>query len=238
MDDLEVAGDLATAVCSTISSSTKVLNAVRRPRPPPAQRVSQESGRLASVAIGGGRRSSARSASVTCSRTSRTFVRNAIQTSWSLDADLRTRSPRGPPAHVGERPFDGAQHIGDGDLVCAPGEPVTAVAAALAHDDVPALQIAEDLLQERGRDPLALRDRLGAERLAGGGRELERGAYRAVRLGGDAHGRGLWRMVISTMPIGFVMIVWWPCPCPRRPPGNPPRAACAAGRGLRARQLR
>ena len=49
-----------------------------------AQRVIHESGRLASVAIGSGRRSSTRSASVTCSSTSRTLVRSAIQTSCSL----------------------------------------------------------------------------------------------------------------------------------------------------------
>ena len=52
-----------------------------------SQRVSHESGRLASVAIGSGRRSSTRSASVTCSSTSRTLVRSAIQTSRSLAAE-------------------------------------------------------------------------------------------------------------------------------------------------------
>jgi hypothetical protein len=59
---------------------------------------------------------------------------------------------------------------------------VTAVAAALADDHPPALQLAEDLLQERGRNRLALRDRLRVERLAAGSGQLERGSHRVVRL--------------------------------------------------------
>ena len=76
---------------------------------------------------------------------------------------------RGPPARWprtrGERPLDGADDVGDRDLVRRTGQPVAAVRPALAGT-MPALaQVGEDVLQELQRDVLRRGDRLALDGL-------------------------------------------------------------------------
>ena len=68
-------------------------------------------------------------------------------------------------------------------------EPVAAVAAALAGHQAGVLEVAEDGLQEAGRDALRGRDAVAGERLGGDGGEFEGGSNRVVDPGSDAHGR-------------------------------------------------
>ena len=131
------------------------------------------------------------SASVTCSSTSRRLAR---------ERDPHLGQPLGRAAVVelvgtdaldrGQGPFDGPQHVGDGDVVGGPGELVAAVGAAAGADDPGPAELGEDVLEEVLRNPLRPGQELTLDRFARflGRRELDRRPYRVVRLRRDAHG--------------------------------------------------
>src|SRR5262245_52730829 len=92
------------------------------------------------------------------------------------------------PADVGERALDRADHLGEGDLVRRPREPVAAVGAALGAHEPGLAEVAEDVLEELERHLLRLGEALAldVDALLDRG-QLDAGPQRVVDLGGDAH---------------------------------------------------
>ena len=92
---------------------------------------------------------------VTSSTTSRMLTRRASQTSPAglgrtvVPDRLRTLAPNGR-----QRPVDGAQDVGEGDVLGWPGQPVATFGAPLALHQAALAQLQQDVLQEPGRDVL------------------------------------------------------------------------------------
>jgi hypothetical protein len=89
---------------------------------------------------------------------------------------------------VGDRALDGANHVGDGDVVGGARKPVAALGAPPGAHDAGVLQLEQDVLEELERDVLRLGETLALDRAFIGGGELGRRADGVVGLGGDAHG--------------------------------------------------
>jgi hypothetical protein len=85
--------------------------------------------------------------------------------------------------------FDGADHVGEADLTRRLRQPVAAVGATLARDDLGAAQLEQDVLEELERDLLRGREALCFHRARRRGGELRERADRIVHLGRDPHGR-------------------------------------------------
>src|SRR5690606_19218271 len=90
-----------------------------------------------------------------------------------------------PDAEQG--PVDGADDVGEGDLLGLPRQPVAALGAPLAPDESGPAQLAEDVLQEFGRYLLRLGQLDGGHRAAPGDRQFGCGAQRVVNPGGQSH---------------------------------------------------
>ena len=114
-------------------------------------------------------------------------------------------------AHRRQRPLDGADDVGQGDLLGRLGEPVAAVRAALAAHEPGVAQVGEDVLEELRGDRLGGGQRVALDRPAAGGGELGGGAQRVVGPGGDAHGRADYAARIDTFTLivtgGLVLMV-------------------------------
>ena len=85
---------------------------------------------------------------------------------------------------VGQRPVDGADDVGQRDLVGRSCQQVAAVDTAAAFDNAGVAQVAENVLEEAQGDALRGRDRLplyGVVTVEGG--ELDGGSKRVVGLG-------------------------------------------------------
>ena len=117
------------------------------------------------------------------------LVRSSIQTS---------RRPVAAPVYVvssGRAPRTVAigpsteDHLGETDLLGGLGQPIAAVGATLARDDLGASQLEQDVLEELERDVLGLRDALALRRPLPRGGKLERSAQRVVDLRRDPHAR-------------------------------------------------
>ena len=108
------------------------------------------------------------------------------------DPDLRERLRRSGvdelvralAAHAGQRAVNGADHVGDGDLTGKAAQPVSAVVPAPALHQALLPEVGEDVLEERHRDALGLRDELALDRCSLVARgELDEGADGVVGLG-------------------------------------------------------
>src|SRR3954466_8236047 len=82
-------------------------------------------------------------------------------------------SSRPLPVHLGEETLLDAHDTGDGDLRRRERQPVATLAPALTDDQAGVLEVAEDGLQEAGRDSLRRRDAVSGQRLGGHGSQLE-----------------------------------------------------------------
>jgi hypothetical protein len=87
-----------------------------------------------------------------------------------------------------DRPLDRADHVGEADLRRRLRQPVAAVGAALARDDLGAAQLEQDVLEELERDRLCGREPLGLHRARRSDGELGERPQRVVHLGRDSHG--------------------------------------------------
>jgi hypothetical protein len=68
---------------------------------------------------------------------------------------------------IGQRPVDGPDDVGQGDVLGRPGEPVAAFSAALAAEQVRSFQVGQDPEEELERDVLCLGDGVGLDRFLG-----------------------------------------------------------------------
>ena len=99
------------------------------------------------------------------SSTPRTLARTATQVSRRRIVEPWYSMSSGAwPGDRAERAVDGADHVGDGDLVGRPGQRVAAVGPAVARDDPGAAQLEQDVLEELLRDALGVRQPLGRDR--------------------------------------------------------------------------
>src|SRR6266536_5155208 len=116
------------------------------------------------------------------------------------DADVgRLVGPQ--PAHLGQWPVDGTDHLPQRDVARRPGQRVPALGTALAaHQPGPA-QLPQDRLDELARQLLLADDHVDLDEVRGASRELEQGAYRVVGLRRDLHVRILaFHLGITSMP--------------------------------------
>jgi hypothetical protein len=104
------------------------------------------------------------------------------------------RSQRGPEGGywlaqpADERALDGANDLREAHLRGGLGQPVPAFGAALAAHDARRAKLREDVLQERDRDALALRNVIYlARRVLPAVGELDHRAHRVVGLGCHVH---------------------------------------------------
>ena len=119
------------------------------------------------------------------------LARSSIQTSGARSRPRCSVTSSGPAAaDAGDRALDRADDVGEADLRRRPAEPVAAVGAALARDELGAAQLEQDVLEEVERDLLRGRELLALDRLPRRRRgELRKRAQRIVDLGRDPHAR-------------------------------------------------
>ena len=82
-----------------------------------------------------------------------------------------------------ERATDGSDDVGNGDLLGRSREAKASITPALGLDDLGVTQLDQDVLQERGRNLLCLRDLLAFQRASVGQRELQGGSNGVVFFG-------------------------------------------------------
>src|SRR5439155_4534136 len=98
---------------------------------------------------------------------------------------LRTLS-----ANADQGALDGAYDVGEADLLRRSRQPVAALGSALAAHDPSRAQLRQNVLEERDRNRLSLRDRVDlARRLLATIGQLDDGAHGVVGLCGDVHAR-------------------------------------------------
>ena len=106
-------------------------------------------GRRPRRSISGGSSPAARSASVTCSTTARRLRAHGDPDSLQVLGGARVVDVLGRlAADAGQRALDGADDVGERDLLGRLGEPVAALGAALAAHEPRVAQVGEDVLEE------------------------------------------------------------------------------------------
>ena len=126
----------------------------------------------------------------------RGLLEHPAHTGAELDPDVLERGCRPGVGHVlrpaaadaGDRALHGADDVGEADLRRRPAEPVAAVGAAPAGDELGAAQLEQDVLEEVERNLLRGRELLTLDRLPRLRRgELRKRAQRIVHLRRDPH---------------------------------------------------
>jgi hypothetical protein len=96
------------------------------------------------------------------------------------------RRLRAQPAHLGQRPLEGPDHISQGYLRSGPAKVVAGFTAPVADDDAGPAQFVQYHAQELGREALVLGDGLGRHWFRCG-REDEERPYAVVDFRRDLH---------------------------------------------------
>ena len=130
-DGEEISAQLTRGEAEALEPEAGSIVWLRPPRRE-GQRLTHASGSSPRRLISGGSSPAASSASVTCSTTLRTLARTAIQISLQVLGGAEVLDVlRRLAADAGQRALDGADDVGERDLLGGLGEPVAAVGAAL-----------------------------------------------------------------------------------------------------------